>query len=78
MDPAQLLATQTQNRSFPSLEYVLQGTILDEHVDLLRARLQGLCDNITGSWIETKMKGRYDESIVFDIQVNQNNSMIMK
>jgi hypothetical protein len=49
MDPAQLLISQTQNRSFPSLEYVLQGSIQDDSVDLLRARLQGLCDNITGS-----------------------------
>lgn len=46
MDPAQLLLSQ--NRSFPSLEYVLQGSILDKYVDLLKARLQGLCDNITG------------------------------
>ena len=46
MDPAQLQLSQ--NRSFPSLEYVLQGSILDDSVDLLKARLQGLCDNITG------------------------------
>ncbi|UJR31690.1 hypothetical protein I4U23_019171 [Adineta vaga] len=46
MDPAQLLGSQ--NRSFPSLEYVLQGSIQDDHVPLLKARLQGLCDNITG------------------------------
>jgi hypothetical protein len=46
MDPAQLLISQ--NRSFASLEYVLQGSIHDDHVELLRARLQGLCDNITG------------------------------
>jgi hypothetical protein len=47
MDPAQLLISQ--NRSFPSLEYVLQGSIQDDSVHLLKARLQGLCDNITGS-----------------------------
>jgi hypothetical protein len=47
IDPAQLLTSQ--NRSFPSLEYVLQGTIQDDSVYLLKARLQGLCDNITGS-----------------------------
>ena len=46
MDPAQIL---TQNRSFPSLEYVLQGSIQSDWVELLKARLQGLCDNITGS-----------------------------
>ena len=39
----------SQNRSFPSLEYVLQGSIQDDSVHLLKARLQGLCDNITGS-----------------------------
>lgn len=48
MDPAALL--MTQNRAFPSLEYVLQGSIQDEHVHLLKARLQGLCDNITGAF----------------------------
>jgi len=47
MDPSQIL--NAQNRSFPSLEYVLQGSIHDDYVDLLKARLQGLCDNITGS-----------------------------
>ena len=46
MDPTQLLVTQ--NRLFPSLEYVLQGTIQDDSVHVLKARLQGLCDNITG------------------------------
>lgn len=54
MDPAQLLISQ--NRSFPSLEYVLQGSIQDDSVDLLKARLQGLCDNITGSYFETTKK----------------------
>ena len=49
MDPAQLLASQ--NRSFPSLEYVLQGSIEDQSVDFLKARLQGLCDNITGQFV---------------------------
>ncbi|CAF1158796.1 unnamed protein product, partial [Didymodactylos carnosus] len=46
---AQLLI---QNRTTPYLEYVLQGSILDGSTDLLKARLQGLCDNITGE-VET-------------------------
>lgn len=46
-------------RSFPSLEYVLQGSIQDEHVELLRARLQGLCDNITGAFDVLSWKKKF-------------------
>lgn len=62
MDPAQLLLSQ--NRSFPSLEYVLQGSILNKHVELLKARLQGLCDNITG-----EVEQFHDHESVYTIRV---------
>lgn len=46
MDPTQFVLSQS--RASLSLEYVLQGSIQDDCVHLLKARLQGLCDNVTG------------------------------
>ncbi|CAF3295957.1 unnamed protein product [Rotaria socialis] len=62
MDPAQILLTQ--NRAFPSLEYVLQGSIQDDSVHLLKARLQGLCDNITG-----EVEQFDDHEIVYTLRI---------
>lgn len=34
-----------QNRRAPSQEYLLQGSVLDDSVDILLHRLRGMCDN---------------------------------
>lgn len=34
-----------QNRRGPSSEYLLQGSVLDDSVDILLHRLRGMCDN---------------------------------
>lgn len=34
-----------QNRRAPSSEYLLQGSVLDDSVDILLHRLRGMCDN---------------------------------
>ena len=73
MDPTQLVGIQ--NRSFPSLEYVLQGSIQDDSVHLLIARLQGLCDNITGQFLSILSS---PITIVYFLQVKLSNSTIMK
>ena len=30
----------------PDQEYLLQGSVLDQHVEVLKHRLRGLCDNV--------------------------------
>lgn len=37
-----------QSNIIPDQEYLLQGSILDSHVEVLKHRLRGLCDNVDG------------------------------
>ncbi|XP_040572335.1 mediator of RNA polymerase II transcription subunit 18 isoform X2 [Lepeophtheirus salmonis] len=43
------LTTAMTTNIIPDQEYLLQGSILDPHVDVLKHRLGGLCDNVDPS-----------------------------
>lgn len=43
-----------QNRRAPSQEYLLQGSVLDDSVDILLHRLRGMCDNSEEGLIKFK------------------------
>ena len=40
------LTSAMKSNIIPDQEYLLQGSILDTHVDVLKHRLRGLCDNV--------------------------------
>ncbi|KAG4068266.1 hypothetical protein HA402_007786 [Bradysia odoriphaga] len=50
----------------PQHEYLLQGTILDSHVDHLVQRLRGLCDNV-----DQGLQTFHDHEICFSLQSTQ-------
>lgn len=43
-----------QNRRNPSQEYLLQGSVLDDSVDILLHRLRGMCDNSEDGLVKFK------------------------
>ena len=47
----------------PLQEYLLQGSILDTHCDLLLHRLSGLCDNI-----DTGPENFHDQDLVYTLR----------
>jgi len=47
----------------PLQEYLLQGSILDSHCDLLLHRLSGLCDNI-----DTGPEKFHDQDLVYTLR----------
>ena len=42
------LTSALHSNIVPDHEYLLQGSVLDQHVDFLKHRLRGLCDNVDG------------------------------
>ena len=42
------LASAMKGNIIPDQEYLLQGSLLDTHIDVFKHRLRGLCDNTLG------------------------------
>jgi len=57
------LTAAMQNNIIPDQEYLLQGSVLDTHVDVLNHRLRGLCDNV-----DTGKEIFHEKEMVFSIR----------
>lgn len=51
----------------PDQEYLLQGSVFDQHVDVLKHRLRGLCDNL-----DAGHEIFHEREMVFSIQGEHN------
>ncbi len=57
------LTSALKSNIVPDQEYLLQGSILDQHVDVLKHRLRGLCDNIDAGQVAF-----HEREFVYSIQ----------
>ena len=57
------LTSAMSSNIIPDQEYLLQGSILDTHVDVLKHRLRGLCDNV-----DSGQETFHEREMVFSIQ----------
>jgi len=57
------LTAAMQHNIIPDQEYLLQGSVLDTHVDVLNHRLRGLCDNV-----DTGKETFHEKEMVFSIR----------
>eukprot|EP00092_Neocalanus_flemingeri_P005075 GFUD01005458.1.p1 GENE.GFUD01005458.1~~GFUD01005458.1.p1 ORF type:complete len:214 (-),score=64.69 GFUD01005458.1:132-773(-) len=57
------LTAAMQHNIIPDQEYLLQGSILDNQVDVLNHRLRGLCDNV-----DTGKETFHEKEMVFSIR----------
>jgi mediator of RNA polymerase II transcription subunit 18 len=57
------LTNAMSSNIIPDQEYLLQGSILDAHVDVLKHRLRGLCDNV-----DSGQETFHERELVYSIQ----------
>ena len=57
-----------ESNIIPDQEYLLQGSILDGHVEVLTHRLRGLCDNVIGSGPPNFAEQFTEREMVFSIR----------
>ena len=64
-----------ESNIIPDQEYLLQGSILDGHVDVLSHRLRGLCDNVSGMVSSDQFSER---ELVFTIRSAQSQPLSLR
>ena len=57
------LTSALKSNIIPDQEYLLQGSVLDPHVEVLKHRLRGLCDNV-----DIGTETFHEREMVFSIQ----------